>query len=137
MARPQILQELRHGKLLTKENFPQFVDTFNYTVTRLENLKGDADVRPNGGWVTVDNSDPEHPVIRLRNTPISPSLSAVVSGDTEVVGARKSIDLVDEQGSDPYYQLHNFQTSVESGPDTYLRFEDQPTLTGADFSIGC
>lgn len=36
---------------------------------RLENLKGDADVRPNGGWVTVDNSDPEHPVIRLRNTP--------------------------------------------------------------------
>lgn len=100
MARPQILQELRHGKLLTKENFPQFVDTFNYTVTRLENLKGDADVRPNGGWVTVDNSDPEHPVIRLRNTP---SLSSVVSGDTEVVGARKSIDLVDEQGSDPYY----------------------------------
>lgn len=36
---------------------------------RLENLKGDADVRPNGGWVTVDNTDPEHPVIRLRNTP--------------------------------------------------------------------
>ena len=70
---------------------------------RLENLKGDADVRPNGGWVTVDNSDPEHPVIRLRNTPISPSLSSVVSGDTEVVGARKSIDFVDEQGSDPYY----------------------------------
>lgn len=69
MARPQILQELRHGKLLTKENFPQFVDTFNYAVKRLENLKGDADVRPNGGWVTVDNSDPEHPVIRLRNTP--------------------------------------------------------------------
>ena len=34
---------------------------------------------------------------------ISPSLSSVVSGDTEVVGARKSIDLVDEQGSDPYY----------------------------------
>ena len=69
MARPQILQELRHGKLLTQGNFPQFVDTFNYAVKRLENLKGDADVRPNGGWVTVDNTDPEHPVIRLRNTP--------------------------------------------------------------------
>lgn len=123
MARPQILQKLRHGKLLTQGNFPQFVDTFNYTVTRLENLKGDADVRPNGGWVTVDNSDPEHPVIRLRNTP-SVQVSAVVSGDTEVVGARKSIDFVNEQGSDPYYQLHNFQTSVESGPDTYLRFAD-------------
>lgn len=86
--------------------------------------------------MTVDNSDPEHPVIRLRNTP-SVQVSAVVSGDAEVVGARKSIDLVDEQGSDPYYQLHDFQAGVESGPDTYLRFEDQPTLTGADFSIGC
>lgn len=53
------------------------------------------------------------------------------------MGARKSIDFVDEQGSDPYYQLHDFQTGVENGPDTYLRFADQPILTGADFSIGC
>ena len=84
MARPQILQELRHGKLLTQGNFPSFVDTFNYAVNRIENIKGDADVRPNGGWVTVDNTDPEHPVIRLRNA-VSSAASAV-SVDTRNSG---------------------------------------------------
>lgn len=69
-----------------------------------------------------------------------PDLSAlsatIVSGDNEVVGERKSIDFVNEQGSDPYYQLHNFQNSPMPGPDTWLKFYDQP-LSGQDFSIGC
>ena len=65
MAKPQLLQQLRHGKLLTKENFPLFVETFNYAVNRLENIKGDADVDPQTGKIKFDTTDPEHPVIRL------------------------------------------------------------------------
>jgi len=65
MARPQILQELEHGKLITKSNFPQFVDTWNYMTHRIEGLKGDGDTRPNEGHIKVDNTDPEHPIIRF------------------------------------------------------------------------
>lgn len=65
MARPQFMQRLRHGKLLTKENFPQFVETWNYITNRLDNIKGDADVRPQDGNIKFDNTDPEHPIIRF------------------------------------------------------------------------
>ena len=64
MAKPQILQQLTHDKLLAKPNFPQFVETFNYTVNRCENLKGDDDFVGRRGLINVDNTDPEHPVIR-------------------------------------------------------------------------
>ena len=59
-----------------------------------------------------------------------------VSGDNEVVGTRKSIDFINQLDSDPYYQLHNFQTSAVNGPDTLIKFQDQP-LNEEDFSIGC
>ena len=64
MARPQALEVLTHDKLLAKKTFPQFVETFNYTVNRCDNLRGDADGDNDQGKITVDNSDPEHPVIR-------------------------------------------------------------------------
>ena len=65
MARPQFLQRLQHGKLLTESNFPQFVETYNYSVNRCENIKGDADNNFGEGKISVDNTDPEHPVIRF------------------------------------------------------------------------
>ena len=65
MARPAVLQFLQRGKLLCGKLFPGFVETFNYTVNRCENLKGDRDTDPQSGHITVDNTDPEHPVIRL------------------------------------------------------------------------
>lgn len=65
------------------------------------------------------------------------SLSAtIVSGDNEVVGTRKSIDFINQPDSDQYYQLHDFQTSAVNGPNTFLKFQDQP-LNEEDFSIGC
>ena len=64
MAKPQVLQKLEHGKLLTKSNFPQFVDTWNYVVNRCQNLKGDGDLY-NGGLINIDNTNPEYPVVRL------------------------------------------------------------------------
>ncbi len=64
MAKPQLLQKLIHDKLLTKTNFPQFVETYNYTVNRCENIKGDGD-EYGQGLIQVDNTDPEHPIIRV------------------------------------------------------------------------
>lgn len=69
MAKPGILQRLTKGWLLSGKNFPGFADTFNYAVDRIENLKGDFDTNPKDGYVTVDNTDPEHPVIRLAKIP--------------------------------------------------------------------
>ena len=69
MAKPGILQRLTKGWLLSGKNFPGFADTFNYAVDRIENLKGDFDTNPKTGYVTVDNADPEHPVIRLAKIP--------------------------------------------------------------------
>ena len=62
--RPQTLQKLKHGDAITGANFPTFVETYNYTVERCDNLKGDKDVNPQSGIIRVDNTDPEHPVIR-------------------------------------------------------------------------
>ena len=64
MAKPAAMQKLDKGKLLTGKNFPQFVDTWNYTTQRIENLKGDRDANPQNGHINVDNTDPEHPIIR-------------------------------------------------------------------------
>lgn len=67
MAKPQILQKLRHGKLLCGAVFSKFVETWNYLIDRVENLKGDADTNPQYGHIKIDNTDPEHPVVRLVN----------------------------------------------------------------------
>lgn len=67
MAKPTPLQQLTHGKWLTEKNFPTFVDTFNYVTQRCDNIKGDYDTNPSIGHVKVDNSDPDHPIIRLQN----------------------------------------------------------------------
>lgn len=88
MARPQILQELKHDKFLTKSNFPFFVDSWNYVSNRIENIRGDADLTAQygGGHITVDNSDPEHPVIRLVDLPLGGGGGGGLSGTVSFVG---------------------------------------------------
>ena len=109
MAKPQNLQKLRHGKLLTQNNFPSFVDTFNYAVNRIENLKGDADVRPNGGWVTVDNTDPEHPVIRLRNTPTAAGGNG--NGDYKEPW---TLDFAEDEIYSPTFQIGTYRSEADT-----------------------
>lgn len=65
MAKPQQVQKLRKGRILTGKNFPAFADTFNYYGEFIENLKGDADIRPDSGSIQVDRTSPEHPVVRF------------------------------------------------------------------------
>ena len=87
MAKPQILQKLSHDKILTQKNFPLFVETYNYIADRVENLKGDYDENQLAGNITVDNSDPEHPVIRfipgsqVSGTSGTPSVWELSSGE--------------------------------------------------------
>ena len=78
--KPTILQKLQHGKILCGKVFSTFVETWNYICRRVENIQGDADVNPTKGFVKVDNTDPEHPVIRLDNTNL---LSKVGDADLE------------------------------------------------------
>jgi len=108
MARPQNLQELRHGKLLTENNFPAFVDTFNYAVRRIENIVGDRDTNPQTGTIRVDNTDPEHPVIRCDRPILSGNGGAVAFGDSDLsdVGL-SSVHVADLSGT-PYIQLYKF-----------------------------
>ena len=59
------VQLLRHGKALCGKVFRTFVETFNWLVMFSQNLKGDRDCDPAAtGKITVDRTDPDHPVIR-------------------------------------------------------------------------
>lgn len=60
------LQYLSHGKALCGRVFARFVETYNGLVDFCANLRGDDDVSPGAGRVTVDRSDPAHPVIRCK-----------------------------------------------------------------------
>lgn len=66
MAKPTILTRLVKGKLI--DAFPGFVETFNYIVDFIENLKGEGDMEPdddNGNRkVWLDRSTADYPVIR-------------------------------------------------------------------------
>ena len=66
MARPPTIAKLKHGKILSGSVFRFFVETWNWLVGYVDNMKGDADVNPQNGHIVVDRTDPDHPVIRLR-----------------------------------------------------------------------
>lgn len=101
MARPQTLQRLTHGKILTQANFPNFVETWNYIVERCENLKGDMDVNENFGFIELDDTDPEHPIIRF-------------TGDISATGNSATADCVSLSAtgelSAPVFQILGYDT---------------------------
>lgn len=66
MARPPRIEKLRHGRILCGSVFRFFVETWNWLVGYVDNMKGDADVNPQAGHITIDRTDPDHPVVRFR-----------------------------------------------------------------------
>lgn len=66
MARPPTIQKLKHGRLLCGTVFRFFVETWNWLSAYVDNMKGDLDVDPKNGVLTIDRTQPDHPVIRLR-----------------------------------------------------------------------
>lgn len=62
MARPGILCKLQKGTLIDAQ--PNFVDTFNWLVEFVENLKGEGEVNPARSRIVIDRTDTARPVIR-------------------------------------------------------------------------
>ena len=93
MANKPIIQKLQHNKALTQNNFPNFVETWNGCVDRLDNIKGDYDVNPAIGSIQVDNSDWKHPVIRFVGTELSGNTPTPTSGYTGTIQSISSVGL--------------------------------------------
>lgn len=66
MARPPLIQKLRHGTLLTGRLYRWFVETWNWLTGYVDNLRGDFDANPAQGFISVDRTNPDVPVIRFR-----------------------------------------------------------------------
>lgn len=65
-ARPQVLQHLRRGWLLTGRTFPWFVETWNWLVDGFDGFVGDGNLNPQQGTIFVDRINPSRPVIRWK-----------------------------------------------------------------------
>lgn len=89
MARPSIVQYLKHGKILAGKVFGSFVETWNWMVAGWANLKGDYDVDPENGLIYVDRTDEEHPVIRLRTDRLPATGAAITTEDVDAITGLK------------------------------------------------
>ena len=65
MARPPIVQKLRHDRLLCGQVFRFFVETWNWLTAWVDNVKGDAELDPQKGYLWIDRSNPDAPVVRF------------------------------------------------------------------------
>lgn len=125
MARPQTIQELRHGKILSGSVFPNFVESWNYLKNRVESLRGDADIvsQYGCGHIKVDNTDPEHPVIRCVNLPKGGGGSVDVDTDVAMNPDSNSIQRV-TQSYGEYIQLLNFSSDQRKTPSELSGTDD-------------
>jgi hypothetical protein len=106
MARPQVLQQLKHGKILSKAAFPFFTATWNWLVTAFANLRGDREMGGQG-FIYVDRGNEDSPIIRADETILRSHLSIFA----------RPFDLNGNPGS--YSTLTNCYYSV--GGHTYNR----------------
>lgn len=95
--RPGTLCKLEKGKLIDAQE--NFVDTFNWMVDFIENLKGDGDADA-GKSVRVDRSVSDRPVIRLdcELSSNGDGVEYVAGSDTNIVftpqgGGKVAIDV--------------------------------------------
>lgn len=103
--RPATLQLLKKGKLICSAVFPLIVETWNWLVEAFDGLKGDYDVNPQDGYVTVDRTDPAHPVIRLAR-PIKAEAATPAPTGGGMSGAFAFVDGVVKDGGfmwGPYF----------------------------------
>lgn len=115
---------MKHGKILCGKVFASFVETWNYIVNRIENLKGDADANPQSGHIKIDNTDPEHPIMRLVNIQdFGNGEGTEIVGDSDLTNASTySVHVgkrTEQEGGETYATLYNFdQTPTESATAT-------------------
>lgn len=138
--RPNFLSWLKHGMMLTKKNFPTFVDTFNYMLGRIDNIKGDKDINPQSGVISVDNTDPDHPVIRCDVNKIPNVNGEKLVGDSDLTNASTySVHVgkrTEQEGGETYATLYNFdQTPTESATATLDSNQGQYDVGSGDWFL--
>lgn len=100
MARPKALQFLAHGKILCGTAFRFFVETWNYIVRRTDNLRGDKDENESEGYISVDNADPERPVIRLDGEKMSRLIDSRIDHCETTQDIQTDGDSIDANGGE-------------------------------------
>ena len=130
MARPPIIAKLRHGKILTFRVFRFFVETWNWMTAYVDNLRGDADVNPNTGYIEVDRTDPDAPVIRLR----ADKLPAGGGGAAVAVSADGPFSPIYEEDGEgePTETVTGFQNCFWQLGGVTQQLEDQTSIPGTD-----
>lgn len=132
---------MKHGKLLCRKVFASFVETWNYIVNRIENLKGDADTNPQNGHIKIDNTDPEHPIMRLVNIQdFGNGEGTEVVGDSDLDNASTySVHVgkrTEQEGGETYATLYNFdQTPTESATATLDNNQGQYDVGSGDWFL--
>lgn len=135
MARPQILQKLKHGRIMCARAFSKFVETWNYIVDRVDNIKGDQDVNPQTGFIRVDNTNHEHPVIRFDSSKLPEALSGDVLVDSQVANLQlSSIQyLSSDQGQ--VLDLYDFDKTSPTKSMALSALVDDPQSTDKDWLV--
>ena len=82
MGRPGMLCRLQAGKILDAHQ--GFVDTFNWIVDFIDNLKGDAELGSTGGSAVVDRTDTARPVIRINSGGVNVAPNTIVGTSLEL-----------------------------------------------------
>lgn len=128
MNRPDFLQYLTKGKILSSKIFPKFVDTWNWLVSAFDSFVGDANLNPVEGFILVDRTDPSHPILRLTNTDKLGGGGEGGGGET-ITLPKKPFDFVNgyvEGGSIPCpvaYLSANGHTITEQTTVVYLHID--------------
>lgn len=112
MERPATLCHLKKDQLIdTQENF---VDTFNWMVDFINNLKGDGD-DDKDKKIKVDKSTSDHPIIKFSDTDLSSSSSIRVEGnDGSFLDNVRAIKFV---GEDDLSANPNLWVNIADGGD--------------------
>ena len=125
--RPNPIQYLKHGKLLSKKTAPTFVETWNWLAASVENICGDYDTAPKEGFITVDKAVGDTPVVRLRLDRLIRKLEDILDINSESPGCfnlEYDETLNDGGGgyavSNPYYRI---------GGKTYECTDDFPDVS--------
>ena len=116
MARPPVIQKLRHNRLLCGAVFRWFVETWNWITSYVDNLRGDGDLNGQTGCITIDRTDPDAPVIR-----IDPNKLPKAQGDITPDGYSTEIAPAGEDSAGKL-QIKDWgdQSTYPSGSDTTL-----------------
>lgn len=100
--KPQKLQSLRHGRILSRGAFPGFVNTWNWICGVICSWVGDAELGGDG-FIRVDRTNEDVPVIRLDLAKLNRRINPKNLPDYSlwrIVGGSASVEVADSETGD-------------------------------------